>query len=85
MFVRAAYFIGHPQAGCEAALDRHLRNALPMYADLPGIRRVELQRPREAEVGAPDELFAVLEQTYDDEAALKSAMASPQRSRSAGR
>jgi len=81
MFVRAAYFIGRPHAGREAALDRQLRDALPMYANMPGCRRVELQRSREAEHGAPAGLFAVLEQTYDDSAALQAALASPQRTR----
>ncbi len=80
MFVRCAYFTGHPVPGKESQLQAELEAALPMYMDMPHIVSANLLMSREAEEGAPG-IHAMLQMEFASPADLEDALKSPARQR----
>lgn len=78
MFVRCAYFMGHPVAGQEAVLRERLLETLQLYMKFDKIRSVQLLTAQEVEAGAP-EIHATLQLVFDSERDLLEALATPYR------
>ena len=79
MYVRCAYFIGDVAAENQQKFNRFFEEeAVPLINKFPGIRGVRLLRADWREEGAPN-FYHVLELTFDDAAAVETALASEER------
>ncbi len=79
MITRSAVLEGSVPEADRAAFDQRMRGTvLPAIARYPGLRRVRLRRPAEAEPGAP-QIYMVFDLEFDTLAAMHAALASPVR------
>ncbi|MBC8157930.1 MAG: EthD family reductase [Alphaproteobacteria bacterium] len=79
MHVRCAYFVGDVAAENQAKFNRFFEEeAVPRINKFPGIRSVRLLRSEWREEGAPN-LYQFIELTFDDAAAIETALASEER------
>ncbi len=81
MLVRLAIFRGSLPAGRKADFLAHLNpNTLPLVRDFPGILSVEAVLPDSSDPSL-SAVQLILDMRYETEAAMKAALASPQRAR----
>jgi len=79
MIIRSAVLEGTVPEGERAAFDRQMATTvLDAIASYPGLLRVELRRPVEAEAGAPP-VYMVFDLHFPSLAAMHAALASPVR------
>ena len=78
MYVRCAYFIGHPVTGKKEELDKRLLEVVEMYPEFPGLRWANIMIAKEADEGAPD-IYATLQFCFDSPEALARALDTPHR------
>lgn len=79
MIIRSAVLEGTVAEADRSAFDAHMRDVvLPAIARYPGLRRVDLRKPAEAEAGAPP-VYMIFDLHFDTLAAMHAALASPVR------
>jgi uncharacterized protein (TIGR02118 family) len=77
--VKVIIFLSRRSDLSATAFDRHMREAhAPLVAQLPGLRRLVLNRVQPDPSGTPAARDATAEDWFDDLAAMQAALGSPQ-------
>lgn len=78
MYIRNAFFLGHPATGAEDKFRAGLETGTAQYAKLPGVRSARLEFPLSKDDGAPD-IYATIRMVFASEQDLERALASKER------